>query len=82
MDTLSGGQRKRADIARVLIEGKQILAFDEPEVGMDACWKKQISDDIKKFGGIAIFTTHDPDFISAATKIISINQGIVTCLTS
>ena len=82
MDTLSGGQRKRADIARVFIEGKQILAFDEPEVGLDACWKKQISDEIKKFGGIAIFTTHDPDFISAATKIISINQGIVACLTS
>lgn len=74
-DTLSGGQRKRVDLARSLLENRQILALDEPEVGLDRQWKKRISDMIKSAGQTVIFTTHDPDFISAADKIIFIDDG-------
>lgn len=74
-DTLSGGQRKRVDLARSLLENRQILALDEPEEGLDQHWKRRISDMIMSTGQTVIFTTHDPDFISTADKIISIDDG-------
>lgn len=74
-DTLSGGQRKHVDLARSLIEERQILALDEPEVGLDRHWKRSVSDMIKRADQTVIFTTHDPDFMAAADKIIFIDDG-------
>ncbi len=74
-DTLSGGQRKRADLARTLLEEKHILALDEPEVGLDQNWKARAADMIHHCDHTVIFTTHDPLFISAANKIIQIDNS-------
>lgn len=74
-DTLSGGQRKRADLARTLLEKKHILALDEPEVGLDQCWKERIANMISSSDQTVIFTTHDPLFTAVANKIIQIDNS-------
>lgn len=78
MDTLSGGQRKRVDFARSLLENREILALDEPEVGLDAYWKKRIAGIIGSTEQTVLFTTHNKVFASAANVIISVDGRDVT----
>ena len=69
---LSGGERRRIDTVRVMVENKPILAMDEPEVFLDNNWKKQLLDFVKEQKNTIIYTTHDPEFIKAATKVIHV----------
>lgn len=68
--TLSGGERKRVDFARVLLEDKAIIMCDEPEVGLDKYWKNTVIKMLQASKKTIMFTTHDPDFVSLANKII------------
>jgi phospholipid/cholesterol/gamma-HCH transport system ATP-binding protein len=60
---LSGGQKRRAALARLIIYKPQILLFDEPTTGLDPITASQISALIsttqKSLGGTAIVVTHD-----------------------
>ena len=61
-EKLSGGQRRRADIARALINTPQILFLDEPTTGLDSQTRKDIWATIRtlqKEKGVTVFlTTH------------------------
>ena len=61
-EKLSGGQRRRADIARALINTPQILFLDEPTTGLDSGTRKDIWATIRnlqKEKGVTVFlTTH------------------------
>jgi len=61
-EKLSGGQRRRADIARALINTPQILFLDEPTTGLDSRTRKDIWATIRalqKEKGVTVFlTTH------------------------
>ncbi|MCL2372782.1 MAG: ATP-binding cassette domain-containing protein [Defluviitaleaceae bacterium] len=61
-EKLSGGQRRRADIARALINTPQILFLDEPTTGLDSGTRKEIWATIRalqKEKGVTVFlTTH------------------------
>lgn len=67
---LSGGMRKRAGLARLLVYRPKILLYDEPTTGLDPITAQQISDLIvqtqKELNGISIVVTHD---ISSALRI-------------
>jgi len=76
---LSGGQRRRADIARALINTPKILFLDEPTTGLDPKTKEgvwQTIYDLQKKTGMTIFlTTHYMEEAATADYIIIINQG-------
>lgn len=67
---LSGGMRKRAGLARLLVYQPSILLYDEPTTGLDPVTAQQISDLIiqtqKEMKGTSIVVTHD---ISSALRI-------------
>lgn len=76
---LSGGQRRRADIARALVNQPKILFLDEPTTGLDpktriSVWKT-IKDMQQKFGMTVFLTTHYMEEAANADKITIISKG-------
>ena len=76
---LSGGQRRRADIARALVNTPKVLFLDEPTTGLDPKTKEgvwQTVFDLQKRTGMTVFlTTHYMEEAAAADYIILINHG-------
>lgn len=79
--TLSGGQKRRADIARALINEPQILFLDEPTTGLDPKTRKSIWNTIsemqKKTEMTVFLTTHYMEEAANSDKITIINQGTI-----
>lgn len=78
---LSGGQRRRADIARALVHKPQILILDEPTTGLDPQTRKRLwetIDQLRKTGELTVFlTTHYMEETADADYIVIMNQGKV-----
>jgi len=76
---LSGGQRRRSDIARALINTPEILFLDEPTTGLDPQTRKKVWDTIKKTQsetGMTVFlTTHYMEEAADADYVIVIDNG-------
>ncbi|SDE49057.1 ATP-binding cassette, subfamily F, uup [Bhargavaea beijingensis] len=68
--SLSGGQRKRVALAKVLLEPADLLLLDEPTNHLDVASIEWLQDYLKQIGGAILFITHDRYFLdSVATKI-------------
>ena len=76
---LSGGQRRRCDIARALVNTPKILFLDEPTTGLDPQTRKSVWDTITKLqrdAGMTIFlTTHYMEEAAEADFVIVIDNG-------
>lgn len=77
--TLSGGQRRRVDIARAIIHNPEFLILDEPTTGLDPNTRKSIWNiirDLRKKNGMTVFlTTHYMEETADADFIIIIDKG-------
>jgi multidrug/hemolysin transport system ATP-binding protein len=78
---LSGGQRRRADIARALLNTPSILFLDEPTTGLDPQTRKHVWETIlklKKDAGMTVFlTTHYMEEAAEADHVVIIDSGEV-----
>lgn len=78
---LSGGQRRRADIARALIQKPEILFLDEPTTGLDPQTRKSIWNTIKRLqsdNGMTVFlTTHYMEEAAESDYVIVIDHGVI-----
>jgi len=76
---LSGGQRRRADIARALINTPKILFLDEPTTGLDPQTRKNVWDmiaQLQKDMELTVFlTTHYMEEAAGADYIIIVDRG-------
>ena len=76
---LSGGQRRRIDIARALIHKPRLLILDEPTTGLDPQTRQllwQVIQDLRKTDGITVFlTTHYMEEAADADYIVIIDAG-------
>lgn len=76
---LSGGQRRRADIARAIIHKPSILFLDEPTTGLDPHTRKFVWETIERLRkeiGMTIFlTTHYMEEATNADQIVIIKKG-------
>lgn len=79
VEKLSGGQRRRADIARALIHKPKILILDEPTTGLDPATRKlvwEVVDKLQEKDGLTVFlTTHYMEEAATADRITIINEG-------
>lgn len=76
---LSGGQRRKIDIARALLHEPKILILDEPTTGLDPQTRRMIWDvisDLRKSHGITVFlTTHYMEEAADADHVVILDNG-------
>ena len=76
---LSGGQKRRVDIARALIHDPEILILDEPTTGLDPQTRKlvwKVISNLRKEKGLTVFlTTHYMEEVSDADYVVILNKG-------
>ncbi len=81
---LSGGQKRKADIARALLTNPKILFLDEPTTGLDPQSRKDmwsVIDNIRKDYNTTIFlTTHYMEEVAEANRVAIIDDGKLLCI--
>lgn len=78
---LSGGQRRRVDIARALLHKPEILILDEPTTGLDPQTRKLLWDvvsDLRKSEKMTVFlTTHYMEEAADADYVVILDSGMI-----
>src|SRR5215831_6226507 len=65
LQTLSGGQRRRVELARILFSGADTLLLDEPTNHLDADSIAWLRDHLRTFRGAVVIISHDPALLEA-----------------
>ncbi|MSR43995.1 MAG: energy-dependent translational throttle protein EttA [Phycisphaerales bacterium] len=69
---LSGGERNRVQLARMLRQGNNVILFDEPTNDLDVNTMRALEEAIENFGGTAVIVSHDRWFLDrVATHILA-----------
>lgn len=76
MGELSGGQQKKAALARVLVEGADLLLMDEPTNHLDMEMTEWLEDFLKRQNLALLLVTHDRTFLdNVCSRILEIDNG-------
>ena len=73
---LSGGEKVRCMLSRMMLSGANVLMLDNPTDHLDLESITSLNKSLERFDGTVLFTTHDHEFIqTVATKIIEITPN-------
>ena len=73
---LSGGERNRVALARMLVEPANTLLLDEPTNHLDPSSVDMLTDALLQFPGTIVFISHDPTFLMrVSTRVVEIDEG-------
>ncbi|MBC7743027.1 MAG: ATP-binding cassette domain-containing protein [Bdellovibrionaceae bacterium] len=77
-NVLSGGEKVRCMLSKMMLSGANVLLLDGPTSHLDLESITAVNEGIKRFKGTVIFTSHDHEFIqTVANRIIEIDGTIV-----
>ena len=75
LDSLSGGQRRRVDLARVLFQQPDVMVLDEPTNHLDRSAKRWLMDELERYPGALLLVSHDLALLDRAiTKVLHLSE--------
>lgn len=78
ISSLSGGEKGRISLAKIMLSNANFLILDEPTNHLDIASKEILEDAIKSYTGTCIYISHDRFFINnTATKVIELTKNKV-----
>ncbi len=72
---LSGGEKKKVEIASVLVYKPEIIFLDEPTANVDAKTRRIIKEIIKGYDGTVVVATHEIDVAKLCERILVMKRG-------
>ena len=79
VSVLSGGERARLGMAKLMLQSHNLLALDEPTNHMDVKSKDILKQELKSFDGTIVVVSHDRDFLDGLVdKMYEFRDGHVT----
>jgi len=79
LGVLSGGERNRFALARILVSPSNFLLLDEPTNHLDMRAKDVLLEALAAFSGTVVFVSHDRYFIDRlATRVLEVENGAIT----
>ncbi len=74
---LSGGERRRVAMARVLVQGAPVIVLDEPSAGLDTDATLRLIEPLRRVMAdrAALLITHDPILIAAADEVVELRPA-------
>jgi sulfate-transporting ATPase len=73
--TLSGGERNRVHLAKMLTQGSNVILLDEPTNDLDVNTLRSLEEAVDNFGGCAIIVSHDRWFLDRVSTHILAFEG-------
>ncbi|HEY0250618.1 MAG TPA: ATP-binding cassette domain-containing protein, partial [Kofleriaceae bacterium] len=76
VNVLSGGERARVALAKIMYDAPNLLVLDEPTNHLDIVTKRALVTTLANYEGTIIFVSHDRQFLSAlATRVLELSIG-------
>ena len=76
VDAISGGERNRVHLARMLKEGANVLLLDEPTNDLDVNTMRALEEGLENFAGCAVVISHDRWFLDRIATHILAFEGV------
>ena len=79
IDELSGGQRRRVDLVRILFQEPELMILDEPTNHLDRSAKRWLLDELGRFPGALLVVSHDLKLLDhSISKVLHISNERLT----
>ncbi len=76
VEVLSGGERRRVELARILFAGSDVLLLDEPTNHLDTDAKTWLMTFLRSYRGALLVVSHDLDLLDEAiTRVLHLDEG-------
>jgi ATPase subunit of ABC transporter with duplicated ATPase domains len=78
LSVLSGGERRRVELARILFAGSDVLLLDEPTNHLDIDAKAWLMGFLRSYRGALIVISHDIELLDEAlTRVLHLDEGVL-----